>query len=99
MYVQYKTTLGLTRNDTDPCIFNLSGNKRLTVTAYVDDLMIMNNNVRTIDWLLTDLTRKYDQLKMTRGTTHNYLGMVFDISQPPLVTVRRPVPVIQFYDY
>ena len=47
--------------------------------------MIMSNNVRTIDWLLTELTRKYDQLKIIRGTTHNYLGMVFDISQPPLI--------------
>ena len=42
--------------------------------------MIMSYNVRTIDWLLTELTRKYDQLNISRGTTHNYLGMVFDIS-------------------
>ena len=82
-------SLGLTRNDTDPCVFNLSGNKRLTVTVYVDDLMIMSNNVRTIDWLLTELTRKYEQLKITRGTTHNYLGMVFDISQPPLIMINQ----------
>ena len=42
--------------------------------VYVDDLMIISNNVRTIDWLLTELTRKYDQLKITRGIAHNYLG-------------------------
>ena len=70
-------------------MFNLSGNKRLTVTVYVDDLMIMSNNVRTIDWLLTELTRKYDQLKISRGTTHNYLGMVFDISQPSLIMINQ----------
>ena len=86
---QILISLGLTWNDTDPCVFNLSGNKRLTVTVYVDDLMIMSNNVRTIDWLLTELTRKYEQLKITRGTTHNYLGMVFDISQPPLILINQ----------
>ena len=57
---QILISLGLTWNDTDPCVFNLSGNKRLTVTVYVDDLMIMSNNVRTVDWLLAELTRKYD---------------------------------------
>ena len=82
-------SLGLTRSHTDPCVFNLSGNKRLTVTVYVDDLMIISNNVRTIDWLLTELMRKYDLLKITRGTTHNCLGMVFDISLPPLIMINQ----------
>ena len=46
---QTLTSLGLTRDDTDPRVFNLSGSKGLTVTVYVDDLMIMSYNVRTID--------------------------------------------------
>ena len=81
---QILISLGLTRNDTDPCVFNLSGNKPLTVTVYVDDLMIMSNNVRTVDWLLAEY-----QLKITRGTTHNHLGMVFDLSQPPLIMINQ----------
>ena len=55
---QISISLGLTRNDTDPCVFYSSGNKRLTVTVYVEDLMIMSNSVRTADWLLAELTRK-----------------------------------------
>ena len=51
--------------------------------------MIMSNNVRTIDWLQTESTMKYDQLKISRGTTHNYLGMVFDILQPPLIVINQ----------
>ena len=82
-------SLGLTRNDTNPCVFNLSGNKRLTVTVYVDDLMIMSNNVRTVDWLLAELTRNYDQLKINQGTNHNYLGMVFDLSQHLLIVINQ----------
>ena len=66
-----------------------SGKKRLTATVYVDYLMIISNNVRTVDWLLPELTTKYDHWKRTRGTTHNYLGMVFDISQPPLIMINR----------
>ena len=46
---QTLTSLGLTRDDTDLRVFNLSGSKGLTVTVYVDDLMIMSYNVRTID--------------------------------------------------
>ena len=74
---------------TIPCIFNLSGKRHLTVTVYVDDLMILSDNVRTIDWLLTELTTRYDQLKITRGMNHNYLGMIFDLSEPPFILINR----------
>ena len=53
-------SLGMKKNDT----FNLSGKRHLTVTVYVDDLMILSDNVRTIDWLLTELTTRYDELKL-----------------------------------
>ena len=68
-------SLRMKKNDTDPCIFKLSGKRHLTVTVYVDDLMILSDNVRTIDWLLTELTTRYDQLKITRGMNHNCLRM------------------------
>ena len=45
-------------------VINLSGKRHLTVTVYVDDLMILSDNVRTIDWLLTVLTTRYDELKL-----------------------------------
>ena len=61
----------MNKNDTDPCIFNLSGKRHLAVTVYVDDLMILSDNVSTIDWLLTELTTRYDELKITRGMNHN----------------------------
>ena len=77
------------KNDTDPCMFNLSSKRHLTVTVYVDDLMILSDNVRTIDWLLTELTTRYDQLKITRGMNHNYLGMVFDLSEPPFIIINQ----------
>ena len=82
-------SLGMKKNDTDPCILNLSGKRHLTVTVYVDDLMILSDNVRTIDWLLTELTTRYDELKITRGMTHNYLGMVFDLSEPPFIIINQ----------
>ena len=82
-------SLGMKENDTDPCIFNLSGKRHLTVTVYVDDLMILNDNVRTIDWLLTELTTRYDELKITRGMNHYYLGMVFDLSEPPFIIINQ----------
>ena len=82
-------SLGMKKNDTDPCIFNLSGKRHLTVTVYGDDLVILRDNVRTIDWLLTELTTRYDELKITRGMNHNYLGMVFDLSEPPFILINQ----------
>lgn len=53
------------RDDTDPRKFNLSGKRHLIVTVYVNDLMILSDNVHTIDWLLTELIMRYNQLKIT----------------------------------
>ena len=72
----------MNKNDTDLCIFNLSGKKHLIFTVYVDDL-----SVRTIDWLLTELTMRYNQLEITRGMNHNYLRMVFDLSEPRFILI------------
>ena len=51
--------------------------------------MILSNSARTSHWLLEVLTKKYDQLKITRGTIHNYLGMVFDLSQSPFILINQ----------
>ena len=51
--------------------------------------MILSNSARTSHWLLEELTKKYDQLKITRGTIHNYLGMVFDLSQSPFILINQ----------
>ena len=82
-------SLGLEKNGTDPCIFNLFGKGTLTIAVYVDDLMILSNSARTSDWLLEESTKKYDQLKITRGTIHNYLRIVFDLSQPPFILINQ----------
>ena len=79
----------MNKNITDPCIFNPSGKRHLTVTVYVDDLMILSDNVRTTDWLLTELTTTYDQLKITLGINHNHLRMVFDLSEPPFILINQ----------
>ena len=51
--------------------------------------MILSNSARTSHWLLEELTKKYDQLKITRGTIYNYLGMVFDLSQSPFILINQ----------
>ena len=68
---------------------HVHGQRTPPVTVYVDDLMILSDNVRTIDWLLTEPTTRYDQLKITRGMNHNYLGMVFDLSEPPFILINQ----------
>ena len=62
---------------------------QLTVGIYVDDIIITCKSKKTIDELIRALEIKYKQLKVHRGLTHNYLGMVLDFSTPCLVRIEQ----------
>ena len=51
--------------------------------------MTLSNSARTAKWLIEELKEKYDSLKITRGTFHNYLGMVSDPSQLPFILINQ----------
>ena len=79
-------TLGLVPNDTDPCVYNRTvSNIQITVAVYVDDLIITCSRNTFIDELTSALRSKYKEIKVVEGLIHNYLGMVLDFSQAPLV--------------
>ena len=81
---------GFTPNDCDPCIFNKTvGGTQITIIVYVDDLMIISKKPRLIKAIITTLEMKYDKLKISSGKVHNYLGMVFDFSNPTYVSVDQ----------
>ena len=81
---------GFTPNDCDACIFNRTvGGTQITIIVYVDDLMIMSKDARLIKAIITTLESKYDKLKVSSGKVHNYLGMVFDFSNPSHVSVDQ----------
>ena len=51
--------------------------------------MTLSNSARTAKWLIEELKEKFGSLKITRGTFHNYLSMVSDLSQLPLILINQ----------
>ena len=92
-YDELSTTLikdGYLPNDCDPCIFNkTTGGIQITIIVYVDDLMILSKNPALIEAIIATLEGKYDKLKVSSGKIHNYLGMVFDFTDPTHVSVDQ----------
>ena len=56
-----------------------------TIGIYVDDILLTCSSPSLADTTIQDLEKEYKQLKVTRGTTHNYLGMVLDFTQKGVV--------------
>jgi hypothetical protein len=69
-------------NPFDPCIFQRkSGDAWTYITLYVDDIMIVSDEIRLVDEVIDNLTAKYKDLTVHRGKVHDYLGMRFDFSK------------------
>lgn len=76
--------LGYTRNPHDICVFNKTSEEGVQCTAavHVDDLFITSTSDDMIDILAEGLKTRYGEITMTKGNTLNYLGMIFDLSEP-----------------
>ena len=77
-------------NPFDPCTFNKMVNgKQITVQFFVDDLHISCKNMDTIDGLIKDLNKKFktnfQELAVTKGKVHDYLGINIDYSNKEYV--------------
>ena len=64
-------------------------NIQVTVAVYVDDLIIHCSLNTLIDELTSALRTKYKEIKVVEGLIHNYLGMVLNFSQAPLVAINQ----------
>ena len=76
---------GYIMNPYDTCTFNKMVNgKHITVQFFVDDLHISCENMDTIVRLIKDLNQKFktnfQELAVTKGKVHDYLGINIDYS-------------------
>ena len=77
------TDYGFEINPYDPCVANKVVNgKQLTIVWHVDDLKISHVDAdevtKVIDWLKGIYG---DNMRVSRGKVHDYLGMILDFSQ------------------
>jgi Reverse transcriptase (RNA-dependent DNA polymerase) len=80
--------LGFVRNPHDICVFNMDRNgHQVTVCLYVDDLLMTSIDEADIDWIVSELRKKYDTVTLNTGSIHSYLGQTFDFSSPGEVSV------------
>ena len=75
-------SMGFERNPLDICVFNRTdeSGKQCTIVVHVDDLMITCKNEATIDKVIADLTERYKDVTVKRGSVHSYVGITFDFT-------------------
>jgi hypothetical protein len=95
---------GFVINPYDPCVANRMVNgKQHTVTWHVDDLKSSHVDSKVNDDFLQWMEKKYggdknNPVKATRGTRHDYLGMILDYSIPGVVQVDMAYYVKKMVD-
>ena len=83
-------SIGFQPNAYDLCVFNRDSREgRTTIGVYVDDLIITSPLPSLVRSTIAAIEKKYIQLKIHEGTTHNYLGMVLDFSHSGHVHVNQ----------
>ena len=69
-------------NQSDACICNeLVNGKQFTIVFDIDDLLLSNNNPNIVTLYIRKLKQEYvsrEDLTVTKGKIHEYLGMTLD---------------------
>lgn len=82
---------GYEPNPIDICSFNkVVDGAQITVVVHVDDLMITSINQDAMKQLVKHLIDVYNDLKVTEGKCHKYLGMIFDFSEMGKCKITMP---------
>ena len=61
----------------------------ITVVIYVDDLLLVCTDVQVIHTVIGALKKRYGEVKTAEGLIHNYLGLVIDFTEAPIVTLNQ----------
>jgi hypothetical protein len=76
-------------NPYDPCVANKTVNgKQFTMTWHVDELKLSHVDATVVDEMISWLKSIYgEDMRVSRGMKHDYLGMDLDYSFPGEVRV------------
>ena len=59
------------------------------IGIYVDDILLTCSHPSIATTIIQELETEYKQLKVTRGLSHNYLGMVLDFTHKGVVFISQ----------
>ena len=88
-------SIGFEVNPYDPCVANMmQDGSQLTIVWHVDDLKISHKKKEVVDSLIEWLRTMYEdkeigEIKPSRGTKHDYLGMELDFGNLGLGSFTR----------
>ena len=78
--------IGFKTNPYDTCVMNKEINgKEMTVGWHVDDLKLSHVDINVLENIISEIEKEFGKespLTVTRGNTHEYLGMTIDFSEP-----------------
>jgi len=78
--------LGFIINRYDPCVANkIVNGTQFTICWYVDDLKLSHVQPEEVTKMLEILNQKFNQMSITRGTKHTYLGMNFELKEGKVI--------------
>lgn len=87
--VSILTKIGFAPNPHERCVFNMiKDGKQITIAVYVDDLLLTCEVAELLDFITDQEIPKYlDEVKVTKGLVHSFLGMTLDFSLPGQVSI------------
>ena len=82
-YELYSSTLvdmGFVMNPYDMCVANKQINgSQCTIVFYVDDNKISHKEPNVVTTVINEISKKFGEMKVTRGSKFDYLGMKVEI--------------------
>jgi len=80
--------LGIELNPYDLCVANaIIDGKHCTIGWYVDNNIVTHIDPDTVTWVIDKIEEKFGNMTVTRGKSHDFLGMNIDILEDKTVTV------------
>ena len=81
-FTAFLLSIGYMANPKDMCVFNKCDKDgiQVTVVFHVDDVMITSCNQLLVDEFEKSVVAAYENVSVTKGKKHSYLGRLFDFS-------------------
>jgi len=81
-------SLGFELNPYDLCVANaIIDGKQCTIGWYVDDNIITHVDPNQVTWVIDKIEEKFGKMVVSRGKSHEFLGMKLDFLEDKTVTV------------